>query len=58
MKNIVGETKVAVDVINRKQILNIVKGIVKPNNLNSFKKFGGTLELTDQRERYLLVKLD
>ena len=58
MKDIAVETKAAGDVINRKQILNIVKGIVKPNNLNSFKKFGGTLELTDQREIYLLIKLD
>lgn len=58
MKDIAIETKVAGDVINRKQILNIVKGIVKSNNLNSLKKFGGTLELIDQRETYLLIKLD
>ena len=58
MKNIAVETRGAGDVINRKQILNIVKGIVKPDNLNSLKKFGGTLELTDQQERYLLIKLD
>lgn len=58
MKNIAVETRAAGDVINRKQILNIVKGIVKPDNLNSLKKFGGTLELTDQQERYLLIKLD
>ena len=37
----------AYDVINRKQILNIVKGVNQPKNLNSLKKFVGTLELSN-----------
>ena len=46
------------DVIKKKQILNIIKDAVKPNNLSSLEMFGGTLELTNQWARYLLKKLD
>ena len=38
----------------RRQILNIVKGVVKANNPTSLKEFRGTLELTDQWARDLL----
>ena len=47
VKDIAIGTGAAYDVINRKQILNIVKGVNKPKNLNSLKKFVGTLELTN-----------
>ena len=54
MKDIAIGTGAAGDAINRKQILNIVKGVVKPKNPNSPKKFVGTLELIDRQVRNLL----
>ena len=39
--------------INRRQILNIGKGVVKDKNSSSLKEFGGTIELTDRWARDL-----
>ena len=44
-------------VINRKQILNITKGVVRANNPNVFKEFGGSLDLTDRLARDVLKPL-
>ena len=41
-------------IINRKQILNIAKGIVRANNPNALKEFGGSLDLTDRWTRDVL----
>jgi len=54
VKDIAFGTRSAGGVINRKQILNIANGVVKANNPNSLKEFGGTLELTDRWARNLL----
>ena len=58
VKDIAIETRAAGDFIQKKQILNIVKGAVKPNNLSSPEMFGGTPELTNQWTGDLLKKLD
>ena len=47
VKNIAIGTRAAAGVINRKPILDIAKGVVKANNPNALKEFGGSLELTD-----------
>lgn len=54
MENIAIGTRASGDVINRRQILNIAKDVVKANNPSSLKEFGGTLELTDRWERVSL----
>lgn len=54
VKDIAIGTRSAGGVINRKQILNIAKGVIKANNPNSLKEFGGTLELTDRWARSVL----
>ena len=46
VKDIAIGTRSARGVINRKQILNIMKGVVKANNPSSLKKFGGKLHLS------------
>ena len=48
VKYIVTGTRAAGGVINRKQILNIGKGVVRVNNPNALKEFGGSLDLTDR----------
>ena len=48
VKDIAIGTRATGGVINRKQILNIVKGVVKSNNPNALKEFGGSLDLTDR----------
>lgn len=58
VKDINIETRAAGDVIKKKPIVNIVKGVAKPNNMNSLEKFGGTLKLTNQLAKNLLKKLD
>lgn len=58
MKDIAIGTGAAGDVINKKQILNIVKGAFKPKNLDSLKKFVGTLELIDGWEIYQNARLE
>ena len=47
VKDIAISTRAAGGVISRKQILNIAKGVVRANNLNALKEFGGSLDLTD-----------
>ena len=44
--------------INRRQILNIEKGVVKDKNSSSLKEFGGTIELTDRWARDLLDSME
>ena len=40
-------TRTAGGVINRKQILNIAKGVIRANDPNALEEYGGTLNLTD-----------
>ena len=42
---------------NRKQILNIAKGVVRANNTNVLKEFGEKLDLNDRWERDVLKQL-
>ena len=58
VKDIAIGTRTARGVINRRQILNIAKGVVKANNPNSLKEFGGTLKLTDRWVRDLLDSME
>ena len=51
VKDIAIGTRATGGVINRKQILNIVKGVVKSNNPNALEEFGGSLDLTDRWAR-------
>ena len=44
-------------VINRKQILNIKKGVVRANDPNVLREFGGSLNLTDHWTRDVLKQL-
>ena len=48
VKDIAVSTRAAGGVINRKRIPNIAKGVVRANNSNALKEFGGTLDLTDR----------
>ena len=48
VKDIAVGKRVAPGVINRKQILNIAKDVVRANNPNALKEFGGSLDLTDR----------
>ena len=57
VKNIAIGTRPAGGVINRKQILNIVKGVVRTNNPNALKELGGSLDLTDRWARDVLKQL-
>ena len=57
VKDIAIGTRATGGVINRKQILNIVKGVVKSNNPNALKEFGGSLDLTDRSARVVLKQL-
>ena len=57
VKDIAIGTRAAGGVINRKQILNIEKGVVRANNPNAFKEFGGSLDLTDRWARDVLKQL-
>ena len=57
VKDIAIGTRATGGVINRKQILNIVKGVVKSNNPNALKEFGGSLDLTDRWARAVLKQL-
>ena len=57
VKNISFGTRATGGVINREQILNIAKGVVRANNRNALKEFGGTLDLTDRWARDVLKQL-
>ena len=47
VKHIAIGTRTAGGVMNRKQILNIAKGVVGASNPNALKEFGRSLDLTD-----------
>ena len=57
VKDIAISTRAAGGAINREQILNIVKGVVRANNPNVLKQFGGSLDLTDCWVRNVLNQL-
>ena len=57
VKDIAIGTRAAGGVINRKQILNIAKGVVRANNRNALKEFGRSLDLTDRWARDVLKQL-
>ena len=57
VKDIAIGTRAAGGAINRKQIINITKGVVRAKNPNDLKEFDGTLELTDRWARHVLTKL-
>ena len=58
VKDIAIGTRSAGGVINRKQILNIAKGVVKANNPNTLNEFGGPIELTDRWARNVLDSME
>ena len=47
-----------VGVINRKQVLNIAKGVIRANNPVILKECDGTVELTDRWGRGILTKFN
>ena len=47
VKDIAIRTRQAGGVINKRQIVNITKGVVRANNPEILKEFGGTVELTN-----------
>ena len=51
-------TRQAGGVINRRQILNIAKGVVKSNNPDILIEYGGTVELTNRWARGILAGMD
>ena len=57
VKDIAIGTRAAGGVINRNQILNIAKGVVRANNPSALKEFGGSLDLTDRWARDVLKQL-
>ena len=57
LKDIAISTRAPGGVINRKQILNIAKGIVRANNPNALKEFGVSLDLADCWARDVLKQL-
>ena len=57
VKDIEISTRAAGGVTNRKQIFNIAKGVVRANNLNALKEFGGSLDLTDRWARDVLKQM-
>ena len=44
-------------VINRRQLVSIATGVVRTNNLNLLKEYGGDLVLTDKWDRGVLENL-
>ena len=52
VKDIAIGTRAARGVINRKQILNIAKGVIEANDPNALEEYGGTLNLTDRWARH------
>ena len=45
-------------VINRRQLINIGKGVVKANDPNLLKEFGGHIELSNDWAKRILKKFD
>ena len=58
MKDIAIEPTAAGGVTNKRQTLDIAKGVVKANSPSSLKELGGTLELTDRWARDLLDSME
>ena len=58
VKDIATGTRQVGGVINRRQIWNIDKGVIRENNPDILKKFGGTVELTDRWARSILTTLN
>ena len=50
-------TRMAVGVINKRQLISIVTGVVRANNPNLLKEYGGDLVLSDKWARGVLEKL-
>ena len=57
VEDIAIDTRAAGGVVNRKQFLNNTKGLVRANNPNALKEFGGRLDLTDLWARDALKQL-
>ena len=57
VKDIALGTRMAVGVINRRQVINIATGMVRANNPNLLKEYGGDIMLTDKLARGVLEKL-
>ena len=57
IKDIALGTKMARGVINRRQLISIATGVVRANNPNLLKEYGGDLVLTDKWARGVLEKL-
>ena len=55
VKDIATGTRQAGGVINRRQILNIDKGVIRENNPDILKEFGGTVKLTDRWASSILI---
>ena len=58
VKDIAIGTRQAGGVINRRQIVNIAKGVVRANNPDILTEFGGTAELTNRWARSILSELN
>ena len=58
VKDIAIGTRQAGGVINRRQIVNIAKGVVRANNPDILTEFGGTVELTNRWARSILSDLN
>ena len=58
VKDIAIGTRAAGGVINRKQIINIAKGVVRANDPNTLKEFGGTIELILNSKRNYLQTIE
>ena len=58
VKDIAIGTRQAGGVINRRQILNIAKGVVKSNNPDILVEVGGTVELTNRWARGILSDMN
>ena len=56
IKDIIVGTRIAGGVINRRTVICIANGVVKANQPNLLKEFGGTVELTDRWARHLSLK--
>ena len=58
VKDIAIGTRQAGGVVNRRQMINIAKGVIRANNPDLLKEFGGNLELTDRWARGVLKSLN
>ena len=58
VKDIATGTRQIGGFINRRQILNIDEGVIRENNPDILKEFGGTVELTDRWARSILTTLN